>query len=172
MQLVRIAEITGKTPIEICWQVQTVVVRSNSYVVMYMVFKQGFCKTTKKISYVFLNFFCNESIFIDKILRVWSDLARLKIDIWRPTYYSKIQLYHYNWVKIPVHEGIFFWAQQVAKGKKKTVKHEEFIAQQNHSLYRDFNVLRCTLQSCFLKSFKSFTSSTWREVLSNITNIQ
>ena len=56
MQLVRIAEITGKTPIEICWQVQTVVVRSNSYVVMYMVFKQGFCKTTKKIRDVFSNF--------------------------------------------------------------------------------------------------------------------
>ena len=97
---------------------------------------------------------------------------KLKIDIWKPTYYSKIQLYHYNWVKIPVHEGIFFWAQQVAKGKKKTVKHEEFIAQQNHSLCRDFNVLRCTLQSSFLKSYNSIRSSIWCEFLSNITNIQ
>ena len=118
---------------------------------MYMVFKQGCCKTTKKIIDVFLNNFLRNKFNIYWQNIHIKDRARLKIDIWMPTYYVEIQLYHYNWVKIPVHEGIFFWAQQVAKGKKKTVKHEEFIAQQNHSLCRDFNVLRCTLQSSFWK---------------------
>ena len=69
-----------------------------------------------------------------------------------------------------VHEGIFFWAQQVGRGKKKTVKHEEFVAVQNHSPCRDFNVLG-GFHYFYSENCRIFLTKTWWVCLVFDTNI-